>query len=76
MSGDASAGPCDILVEQVGELADDGTAKLVDIGDCHRPPVIAGHVMADADGEKLDRRAVLNIGGGFFTIIVVSLVYK
>ena len=76
MSGDASGAPCGILVEQVGELADDGTAKLVDIGDCHRPPVIARHVMADTDGEKLDRRAVLDIGNHFAKMLFkICLLY-
>ena len=56
-SGDAALAAIGILVEQIGKLADNRPAKLVDIGDGDGAPVIAGDIMADADGEKLHWRA-------------------
>ena len=47
-------------LEQLGELLDHRAAQLLRIHDRHRPAVIAGHVVADADRDQLDRRAALD----------------
>src|SRR3546814_980128 len=49
------------LVEQVGELLHHGAPELVDIDDRYGPAVVAGHVVADADGDDLDGRARLDV---------------
>jgi len=54
-SGHATELAVGILIKQVGQLANNGAAKLVDIGDRHRPAVITGDIMANADGQKLYR---------------------
>ena len=46
-----------VLVEQLGELVGHRAGKFFRIGDGDGAPVIAGHVMADADGQQLDGRA-------------------
>src|SRR5262249_42888076 len=48
------------LVEQRGELLHHGAAQLVGIDDRDGAAVVAGHVVADADGDQLDRRARLD----------------
>ena len=48
------------VVEQAGELLDHRAAELLGIHDRHRAAVIAGHVVADADRDQLDRRALLD----------------
>ena len=64
-SGDAARPAVGILVKQVGELADNGAAKLVDIGNGDGTPVIPGHIMANADGQQFNRRAGLDIADHF-----------
>ena len=50
-----------ILLEQLGELLGHGAAQLLGVHDGHGAPVIARHVMADADGDELDRRTRLDL---------------
>ena len=42
---------------KLGQLLGHGAAELLGIDDGDGAPVIARHVMADADGDELDRRA-------------------
>ena len=44
-----------VFVEKIRELAGDGPAQLFDIGDGHRPFIIAGDIMADADCQQFHR---------------------
>src|SRR5262249_48708210 len=46
-----------LLVEQRGELFHHGAAQLVGVDDSDGAAVVAGDVVADADGDQLDRRA-------------------
>ena len=50
-----------MLVEEFGELLGHGAAQLLGIDDGHGALVVARDVMADADGDELDRRAVLDV---------------
>ena len=43
------------FAEQFGEFFRHGAAQLLGVDDRHRAPVIAGDVMADADGDEFDR---------------------
>src|SRR6516165_5790571 len=52
--------PGKIFVEQFGELVSHHAGKLFGVGHGHRAPVVAGHVMADADCHEFDRRAGLD----------------
>ena len=45
--------PGKVLVEQLGKLLGHHAGKLLRIGHRDGAPVIARHVMADADGQKL-----------------------
>jgi hypothetical protein len=47
-----------VAVEQRGQLFGHRTGQLLGIGDRDRAVVIARHVMADADGQKLHRLAL------------------
>ncbi len=49
------------LVEQLGQLLDHDAAEFLGVDDRHRAAVIARHVVADADGDQLDRRALLDL---------------
>ena len=51
------AAPRRMLVEQLGELLGHRAAKLLGVDDGDGAAVIARHVVADADGDQLDRRA-------------------
>ena len=55
-SGDPFAALRHILVKQIRQLANNGTAQLVDIGDGDCAPVIARDVMTDAYSQQLHRR--------------------
>ena len=46
-----------LLAEQRGELLGHGAGQLLRIDDGDGAAVVAGHVVADADGQQLDRRA-------------------
>ena len=50
-----------VLVEQLRQLLRHRAAQLLGVGNRHGPVVIARHVMADADGDKLHRRALLDL---------------
>jgi hypothetical protein len=50
-----------IFVKQVGQLANDGAAKLFHIGDCNGPPIVPGDIMANTNRQKLYRGSRLNI---------------
>ena len=52
---------CGVLLEQFGELLGHGAAKLLGIDDGDGAAVVARHVVADADGDQLDRRARLDL---------------
>jgi len=41
--------PASVFVEQGRELLDQRAAKLLGVHDGHRPLVVAGHIVADAD---------------------------
>ena len=43
------------LFEQLGQLVYHGAAELFGVDDGHRTAVVAGHVVADADRQQLDR---------------------
>ena len=60
-SGDAAWLTVGVFVKKVGELADNGAAELVDIGNGDGTPVVPGHVMANADGQKFNWRAGLDL---------------
>src|SRR5689334_16200439 len=45
-----------VLVEELGELLHHGAAKLFGIDDGDGAAVVAGDIVADADGDELDRR--------------------
>src|SRR5947207_2690319 len=72
MSMQLAAGPDDgsarsgsiapILIEQLGKLVGHGAAELLGVDDRDGALVIAGDVVADANGDELDRRAALDIG--------------
>ena len=47
-------------LEQLGELLDHRAGELLRVHDGHGAVVIAGHVMADADGDQFDRRTLLD----------------
>ena len=49
------------FVEQLGELVRHGAAELLGVDDGDGAAVIARHVVADADGDQLDRRARLDL---------------
>jgi hypothetical protein len=51
-----------ITVEKARQLFRDGAGQLFGIGDRDRAFVVARHVMADADGQKLHRLALLDHG--------------
>ena len=48
--------PGKVLVEQLGKLLGHDAGKLLRVGDGDGAAVVARDVMADADGEQLDRR--------------------
>jgi hypothetical protein len=50
-----------ILIEQLGEFLDHGAAELLGVDDRDRATIVAGHVVADADGDQLDRRTLLDV---------------
>jgi hypothetical protein len=52
---------CSPADKQIGQLVGHGAGQFLRIDDGDRTAVIAGHVMADADGEQLDRRAGLDL---------------
>jgi hypothetical protein len=52
---DGSTRPGSLHLEQPRKLLDDRAAELLDVHDRHRALVVAGHVVADADGDELDR---------------------
>ena len=49
-----------VLIEKIGELVGNGAAQLLGIDDGDSAPVMARHVVTDADGDKLDGRALLD----------------
>ena len=50
-----------VFLEQLGELLGHGAAELLGIDDGDGAAVVARHVVADADGDQLDRRARLDL---------------
>ena len=52
--------PGKVLVEQLGKFLGHDAGKLLGVGDGDGAAIIAGDVMADADGEKFDRRVGLD----------------
>src|SRR5262245_9661013 len=54
--------PGEVLVEQLGKLFGHDAGKLLCVGHRHGAPVVAGDVMADANGEKFHR----GVGLDFF----------
>ena len=50
-----------VLVEQLGELVGHRAAELLGVDDGDGAAVVARHVVADADGDQLDRRAGLDL---------------
>ena len=50
-----------VLLEQLGELLGHRAAELLGIDDGDGAAIIARHVVADADGDQLDRRARLDL---------------
>ena len=61
-SGDAAGAPLwpaalkpAFFIEQFGQLIHHRAAELFGIDDGDRAPIVARHVMADADGKELDR---------------------
>ena len=46
-----------LLVEQLGQLLGHGAAELLGVDDGDGAAIVARHVVADADGDQLDRRA-------------------
>ena len=77
-SGDAARSTVGVLVEQVGELADNGAAKLVDIGNGDGTTVVPGHIVTDADGQQFNRRAGLDIADHFAEMFfeIAAAVYR
>ncbi len=53
--------PGEILIEQLGKLLGHDAGKLLRIGDGDGPAIVAGNVMADADGKQLNRRSRLDL---------------
>ena len=53
--------PSEVLVEQLGKLLGHHAGKLLCVGDGDGAAIIAGDVVADADGEQLDRGARLDL---------------
>src|SRR5262245_42948528 len=49
-----------VLFEQLGELFGHGTAELLGVDDGHGATIVARDIVADADGDQLDRRAGLD----------------
>lgn len=49
-----------LILKQFCELFHDRAAELFDIHDRHRPPVIAGHIVANANGDELHGRDFLD----------------
>src|ERR1700722_6212405 len=54
-------GRWDVLVEEFGELLRHSPAKLFGVDDGHGAPVVARHVVANANGDQLNRRAGLDL---------------
>jgi hypothetical protein len=50
-----------MLVEELGELLGHGAAEFLGVHDGHGAAVVARHVVADADGDELHRRAGLDL---------------
>ena len=50
-----------VLVEQLGKLPGHDAGKLFGVGHGNGAPIVAGDVMADADGQKLNRGAGLDL---------------
>src|SRR3546814_1160220 len=48
-------------LEQLGQLLHHRAAELLGVDDGDRATVVAGHVVADADGQQLHRRAGLDV---------------
>src|SRR3546814_13879479 len=48
-------------LEQLGQLLHHRAAELLGVDDGDRAAVVAGHVVADADGQQLNRRAGLDV---------------
>ena len=53
--------PRKVLVEQLGKLLGHDAGKLLGVGHGDGAPIVAGDVMADADGQKLHRGAGLDL---------------
>ena len=53
--------PAIIFLEKRCQLIHHCAAKLFGVDNRHRPAIVAGDIMADADGDQLDRRAGFDI---------------